>query len=120
MSEKISLKRMSLFLVLGGAAGIASGIALARMLPQAWDVPGATVGLGTLGAVVSLLAFWWTEPGGLTTDQRAILKTQGLFAAGWLVLVSGPTFVVAGPEPMIISALAGGLITSLLWVVRLR
>lgn len=116
MSEKISLKRMSLFLVLGGAAGIALG----RMLPQAWNVPEATVGLGTLGAVVSLVAFWWTEPGGLTTDQRAVLKTQGLFAAVWLVLVSAPTFLVAGPEPMIISAVAGGLIASLLWVVRLR
>ena len=116
MAVKLSLKRVGLIVLLGTTATIT----LSQLLPQAWDVESLVLGVGTTGTVIALLIFLWRSPGGFTANQKAVLKMQGIFCAGWLLLVSAPTFVLVGPEPAIISALAGGLVASLLWIVRLR
>lgn len=116
MAVKLSLKQVGLIILLGAMPSIA----LSRLLPQAWNAGSLAIGVGTLGTVIALLILMWRSADGLTASQNAVLKKQGLFVAGWLLLVSAPTFVLAGPGPMIISAAAGGLIASLLWIVRLR
>lgn len=116
MTAKPSLKRIGLIVFLIAAASIT----LSQLLPQAWDVESLVLGVGATGAVIVLLICLWRSPGGFTASQKAVLKMQGIFCAGWLLLVSAPAFVLVGPEPAIISALAGGLVASLLWIVRLR